>query len=130
MFYKKGLTALLQIAWRACTVALAVGLLLTLDHDAPYANTNFAWMATALSGLCTSIASSLPRTRRRGRATQLYNELIHKARAAGHPRALCEVNVMLANPASLVLHRQLSFVPIDDAVLATDNRCGIWKNRL
>ncbi|ALS93306.1 hypothetical protein [Xanthomonas oryzae] len=85
LLYREGLTALLQIAWLACTVALAVGLLLTLDHDAPYANTDFAWMATALHGLCTSIASSLPRTPRRGSATQLYNELIHKARVAGQP---------------------------------------------
>ncbi|WP_157935130.1 hypothetical protein [Xanthomonas prunicola] len=57
-----GLTISLQIAWLACTAAPAVGLLLALDQDAPYANTNVAWMASASRGSCMSIASSLPHT--------------------------------------------------------------------
>nr|WP_174856721.1 acetyltransferase [Xanthomonas vasicola] len=56
--------------------------------------------------------------RRRSSATQSDNELIHKARAAGQPQLVCEVDVVPANPASLALHWRLGFVSISDAVLA------------
>ena len=69
-------------------------------------------------------------TRRRGLATQLYDELIRDARTAGHKRLVCEVNLLPANPTSLALHRQLGFQPIGESVLESGKRVQYLEKAL
>ncbi|CAE1132694.1 GNAT family N-acetyltransferase [Xanthomonas euroxanthea] len=113
-----GLADLLQLAWHARIVAPADGLLIALDQRAVYANPNFAWMARRFARFVyidrIVIAAH---AHRRGLARQLYDELIHVARAAAQPRLVCEVNLVPPNPASLALHLQLGFRPIGNALL-------------
>ncbi|PPT75599.1 GNAT family N-acetyltransferase [Xanthomonas arboricola pv. populi] len=114
----EGLAALLQLAWHARLVAPADGLLIALDQGAAYANPNFAWMAQRFARFVyidrIVIAAH---AQGRGLARQLYDELIHTARAASQPCLVCEVNLLPPNPASLALHLQLGFLPIGDAML-------------
>ncbi|SON97879.1 hypothetical protein XFF6990_80078 [Xanthomonas citri pv. fuscans] len=66
--------------------------------------------------------------RRRDPATQPYDELIRQSRAAGQRRLVCKVNLMLANPASMALHRPLEFARCAMPCWPMASMCSVWKN--
>ncbi|WP_115572137.1 GNAT family N-acetyltransferase [Xanthomonas campestris] len=125
------LASLLQQAWHARVADPADALLIALDQHAIYTNANFAWMAARFARFVyVDRIVVAAHARRRGLATQLYDELIRDARAAGHARLVCEVNLLPANPPSLALHRQLGFQPIGEAALESGKRVQYLEKAL
>jgi predicted GNAT superfamily acetyltransferase len=113
------LAAIMDLAFYARGVeGGATAFLIALDHAAAYNNENFAWLKTARDSFVyvdrVIVAES---ARGRGIARMLYEDLFAKARAAGHVRVVCEVNVEPPNAASVAFHEALGFVPIGEATI-------------
>jgi hypothetical protein len=47
----------------------------------------------------------------------MYEDLFAKAKAAGHVRVVCEVNIDPPNEGSLAFHRSMGFVALTDVVV-------------
>ena len=116
-----GLRALLGAAFLAVAIGGVGGIeatLIAFDQDAAYASVNFLWFRGRFSRFVyvdRVITQAAARGRGHGRA--LYQSLFDKARAAGHERITCEVNLMPPNPVSDRFHAGLGFTEIDRAWL-------------
>lgn len=111
------LSALIALAFYARGVDRgATAFLIALDHTAAYNNPNFAWLKAARDSFVyvdrVIVADS---ARGKGIARLLYEDLFAKARAAGHHRVVCEVNIDPPNLASVAFHQALGFAPIGEA---------------
>ena len=105
-------------AWRkmigdsfvATCVGGAGGLLIAFDQSADYSSANFRWFRDRMQRFAyvdrIVIDAAL---QGRGIARALYEDLFAKARAVGHDRVACEVNIAPANPGSLAFHARLGF---------------------
>ncbi|MEY2927071.1 MAG: hypothetical protein RL367_1548 [Pseudomonadota bacterium] len=111
------LAALLSSAFHA--VAQADQLLITLDQDAAYDSPNFRWFKTQYARFVyIDRVIVVPQARGQGLARTLYLGLFAQARAAGHDRIVCEINLDPPNPGSLAFHDALGFVEVGRALLA------------
>ncbi len=92
-------------------------MLVSFDQDADYGSPNFQWFRGRFGRFVyvdrVVVSAGL---RGRGVARALYGAVMARARAAGHERVVCEVNVEPANEGSLRLHEGLGFRAVGDGV--------------
>jgi uncharacterized protein len=106
-----------------CFYAKGVGLgergfLLALDQDAAYDNQNFRWFLDRFERFVYIDRIILAQDARgRGLARVMYEDLFREAEAAGHVRAVCEVNIDPPNEGSLAFHRSMGFLALADVEL-------------
>ncbi len=113
-------------SFMAARVGQADALLLAFDQDATYNNPNFAWFKARFPRFVyVDRVVVAPAARGRGLARMLYLALF--ARAAGHDRVVCEINLDPPNPASDAFHAALGFEGVGSAVLPGSGKPGIGK---
>jgi predicted GNAT superfamily acetyltransferase len=94
------------------------GFLITFDQGADYDSPNFVWFEEKydvfvyVDRIVVSAAA-----RGQGIARTLYESLINMARADGHTKIVCEVNLDPPNPGSDAFHDQMGFVEVGRAHL-------------
>ena len=108
-----GLERLISQAFVAWAVPGGRALLIALDQGADYDSPNFQWFRQRFERfvyvdrvVVSSLAQGL------GIARHLYEGLFQLARAAGHDRVACEVNIDPPNPASDAFHARLGFTEV------------------
>ena len=108
---------LASASYRRCT-AQQEGLIIAFDQDADYGGESFLWFRSRYPRFFyvdRVVVGSAHRGK--GIARALYQELFAHARAAGHERVLCEVNLVPANPISDAFHAALGFREVGRGVL-------------
>jgi uncharacterized protein len=96
----------------------AEAFLLAFDQAADYDSPNFLWFRSRYERFVyVDRIVVAPEARGRGHARQLYDELLERARPAGHQRVVCEVNSDPPNPASDAFHAALGFAEVGSATL-------------
>ncbi len=96
----------------------AHGLLITFDQDAPYDGVNFQWFKARYDRFVyVDRIIVAAHTRGKGLARHYYSQLFDKARAAGHERITCEINLNPPNPGSIIFHANMGFTEIGSATL-------------
>lgn len=109
---KSGWDHLVSQAYSATAVGTD-GFQITFDQHADYDSPNFVWFQEKydvfvyVDRIVVSAAS-----RGQGIARTLYESLINMARADGHTRIVCEVNLDPPNPGSDAFHDQMGFVEV------------------
>lgn len=92
--------------------------LIALDQESGHDSPNFLWFRERFDRFVyVDRVAVAPHARGRGLAKALYDELVERARAAGHDRIVCEVNLDPPNPASHAFHVALGFDAIGSARL-------------
>jgi hypothetical protein len=113
------LRRMLGEAFRAVTIDGGGALLVAFEQSAVYDSPNFAWFKTRFARFVyVDRIVVAARSRGRGLAGALYRDLFDAARAAGHTRVVCEVNVDPPNPASDAFHERQNFAEVGRAKLA------------
>lgn len=119
--------ALLAQACWARTSGVGDALLIALDQDATYDNPNFAWLALHFARFVyIDRVVVAAHAQGRGLAGALYLELKMQARAWGHDRLVCEINLEPPNPASVAFHEKLGFGQVGLADLPHGKRVGYF----
>lgn len=117
------LQALVGAAFMAARVGEADAFLLAFDQDAAYDSPNFQWFrARGDRFVYVDRVVVAPHGRGRGLARRLYGELVARARAAGLPRIVCEVNAIPPNPSSDSFHDALGFRAVGEGRLPGGKR--------
>jgi predicted GNAT superfamily acetyltransferase len=94
------------------------GFLLALDQDAAYDNQNFHWFGRRFERFVYIDRIIVAKDARgQGLARLMYEDLFASAKAAGHVRVVCEVNIDPPNEGSLAFHRSMEFLALADVVL-------------
>ncbi len=114
---EESLAGLIKMAFYAEGVDRgATAFLIALDQGADYINPNFSWFLARYKSFVyidrIIVAGS---ARGRGLARMLYEDLFSRAKAAGHERVVCEVNLEPPNPASDAFHATMGFVEVGQA---------------
>jgi len=114
-----GLAALLAESFYARGIGCgASAILMAFEQDASYESPNFLWFCANRSSFVyidrIIVAESV---RGRGMARLLYADLAEAAKAAGHDRLVCEVNLVPPNPDSERFHTMLGFSAVGEATL-------------
>jgi uncharacterized protein len=95
------------------------GFLIAFDQDAPYSSPNFLWFKTRYDRFVyVDRIIVAEHARGRGLARAFYEGLFDRARANGHQRIVCEVNLDPPNPGSIAFHTALGFVEVGQALLS------------
>ncbi|WP_374413438.1 GNAT family N-acetyltransferase [Novosphingobium colocasiae] len=112
------LRGMIAMAFHAAATSDGSALLIAFDQSADYDSPNFMWLRERLERFVyvdrVVVAAS---ARGRGLARAFYADLFEQARAAGHDRVVCEVNLDPPNPASDAFHASLGFAEIGSATL-------------
>ena len=96
----------------------ARGFLLALDQDAAYDNFNFQWFRSRFERFVYIDRIIIAKDARgQGLARLMYEDLFAEAKAAGHDRVVCEVNIDPPNEGSLAFHRSMRFEALADVAL-------------
>ena len=112
------LQAMLAGAFMARGIGDAEALLIAFDQDAAYDGANFLWFRAQYPRFVyVDRIVTAPEARGRGHARRLYDALFEAARAAGHDRIVCEVNVQPPNAASMAFHESLGFAEVGRAAI-------------
>jgi uncharacterized protein len=126
------LVEMLDSAFHSATEAAGRdGFLIAFDQDAPYESPNFLWFKARYDRFVyVDRIIVAEHARGRGLARALYEGLFDRARAAGHERIVCEVNLDPPNPGSVAFHAALGFAEVGQAVLGNKKRvsylvCGV-----
>lgn len=123
--------ALIGEAFAATCVADAAALLITFDQTADYHSPNFKWFQARRAGFVyvdrIVVADS---HRGRGLAGHLYGDLFDRARASGHDRVVCEVNLDPPNPGSDAFHGKMGFEEVGTAELEPGGKTVRYYERL
>jgi len=105
-------------AFMARAIDQAEALLIAFDQDAAYDGANFLWFRARYPRFVyVDRIVTASEARGRGHARRLYAGLFEAARAAGHDRIVCEVNVEPPNPGSMAFHGALGFAEVGRAVI-------------
>jgi len=105
-------------SFAATCAAGAAALLIALDQDADYRSVNFKWFqARRWRFVYVDRIVVSGRNRGQGLAARLYRDLFERARAAGHDRIVCEVNLDPPNPGSDAFHARMGFAEVGRAEL-------------
>lgn len=109
---------LLSRAFHARCTEREEGLLVAFDQDADYQGESFRWFRERYERFVYVDRVVVDAAHRgKGIARALYEELFARARAAGHQRILCEVNLVPPNPISDAFHAALGFEEVGRGVL-------------
>jgi uncharacterized protein len=96
----------------------ADGFLISFDQNADYDSENFYWFKTRYDRFVyVDRIVVAAHARGRGLARSFYEALFREARAHGHERIVCEVNLDPPNPGSIAFHSALGFVEVGQDVL-------------
>jgi predicted GNAT superfamily acetyltransferase len=110
-------------AFLALRIGDADALLIAHDQDAAYDSPNFLWHRARFDRFVyVDRVVVAAHARGRGLARQLYLALFQAAKAAGHRRIVCEVNLDPPNPASDAFHAALGFVEVGRARLTARDK--------
>lgn len=105
-------------AFLATRIGAVDAFLLAFDQGADYDSPNFRWFRAGYdSFVYVDRVVVAPGARGRGLGRLLYEELFAEARASGHHRVVCEVNMDPPNPASDSFHAALGFAEVGRARL-------------
>ena len=114
----QGFRALLECAFHHRCTEHHEALLIALDQDADYSGESFHWFRSRYTRFVYVDRVAVGSEHRgKGLARALYEELFVIARAAGHERVLCEVNLVPPNPISDAFHAALGFQEVGRGVL-------------
>ncbi len=114
----EGLRDLLQTAYHARIGSDQSCFLIALDDKAAYSSPNFLWFRDRFDRFVYVDRVAVSATARgRGLARLLYADLFRRARADGHERICCEVNLNPPNLASDRFHAGLGFHQVGTATL-------------
>jgi uncharacterized protein len=95
------------------------GFLIAFDQNSDYTSINFLWFKARYDRFVyvdrVIVAEAM---RGHGLARLFYQNLFVRARAAGHARILCEINIDPPNPGSLAFHAALGFAEIEQVEIA------------
>ena len=123
--------ALVAESFTATCMAGATALLIALDQDAAYRSVNFKWFqARRRRFVYVDRIVVSERQRGQGLASLLYRDLFECARAAGHDRIVCEVNLEPPNPASDAFHEKMGFVAVGRADLQPSGKAVRYWEKL
>ena len=114
---------LIRESFYAATINEGDALIIAFDQSSCYNHTNFLWFRAHFAKerhdkfvyvdrVVTSAAA-----RGKGYARTLYMDLFEHAKAAGHDRVVCEVNLDPPNPVSDAFHATLDFSEVGRAVI-------------
>ncbi len=110
--------ALIAEAFAAICAADAGALLIIFDQNAAYHSANYRWFQARRDRFVYVDRIVVAESRRgEGLAGRLYHELFDRARAAGHDRVVCEVNLEPPNPDSDAFHTKMGFAEVGRAEL-------------
>ncbi|TKB78566.1 MAG: GNAT family N-acetyltransferase [Mesorhizobium sp.] len=112
------LSFLLGEAFYTRRIGTLEAFIMTFDQDASYDSPNFLWFRERYPRFVyvdRVVVDS--KTRGRGHARRLYEDLFEQASRAGQAIVTCEVNAEPPNPASDAFHTALGFVEVGDAVI-------------
>jgi uncharacterized protein len=99
------------------------GFLISFDQDADYASDNFRWFQDRFEEFVyVDRIIVAPSARGRGLARTFYENLFAAAKAAGHKRVTCEINIEPPNPTSMLFHRALGFIEIGQGHFAKSGK--------
>lgn len=105
-------------AFLAARIGDADALLLAFDATADYRSPNYQWFRARHDRFVyVDRVVVAPAARGHGLARALYATLFDRARVAGEPRIVCEVNAVPPNPASDAFHAALGFAPVGEGRL-------------
>lgn len=109
---------MIDTAFHATRIGNAHALMIAFDQSATYDSPNFDWFKARFDRFVyVDRLVTAPAARGRGLARTLYADLFAAARAAGHARVVCEVNLDPPNPGSDRLHAALGFAEVGIALL-------------
>jgi len=92
-----------------------VGLLIGLDHTAPYGSPNYGWFVEHLNRFAYIDRIAIDASQRgQGWGPALYRDFEQWAAAADLPRLCAEVNVVPANPRSVRFHEVYGFETLEE----------------
>ncbi len=115
---RDGLAALAGQAFLAATIGKGEAFLIALDEHADYGSPNYLWFKERYERFVYVDRIAVdPAARGKGHARALYEALFARAREAGFPCVVCEVNEEPPNPASDAFHAALGFAVVGEAVL-------------
>lgn len=116
---EQGLESLLRNAFYARGIECGLtAILIALDQNADYQNPNFQWFKQRKREFVYIDRIIVAKAARgRGLARSLYDDLVVRLKQTGHRRAVCEVNIQPANPASDAFHAAMGFLPIGEATI-------------
>jgi uncharacterized protein len=107
------------------------GYMICFDQDASYESVNFQWFQSQFARFIyvdrIVVASH---ARGKGLAKGFYSQLFKAAKADGHDRITCEINLMPPNPVSLALHRSLGFSGLAQRQLDTSKQVSYQQMML
>jgi uncharacterized protein len=96
------------------------GYLICFDQDADYDSPNFLWFKSRYAKfIYIDRVVVAPHARGRGLARSFYNDLITKARTAGHDFIFCEINSEPPNPGSAAFHTAIGFTEVGTAKISS-----------
>lgn len=92
-----------------------VGLLIGLDHEAPYHSPNYGWFVENLERFAYIDRIAIHESQRgQGWGPALYRDFELWAATTGLPQLCAEVNVVPPNPRSVRFHEIYGFEPLDE----------------
>lgn len=110
------LDRLIRISFAATAIGGGDAFLIAFDQSADYASPNFLWLRNRYDRFVyVDRVVTSPLARGKGYAKALYADLFQRAKAAGHSRIVCEVNLVPPNPASDAFHAALGFAEVGRA---------------
>ncbi len=125
------LTALLDQAFLARRIGELDAFMIAFDQSADYDSPNFLWFrARRPRFVYVDRIVVSGHARGSGLARLLYQELFHRALAAGHDTVCCEVNADPPNPASDAFHARLGFAECGAAALGNAKRVRYFERPL
>ncbi len=94
---------------------IIVGLLIGLDHEAPYGSPNYGWFVEKLDRFAYIDRIAIDESQRgRGWGPALYRDFEQWAVTTGLPQLCAEVNVVPPNPRSVRFHELYGFQRLDE----------------
>lgn len=109
-FSSEAFAELVALSFRARMTRERDAFLIALSERAPQNAPNWRWFAARFARFVYIDRIVVAKgSRKLGLGKLLYNDLTDAARAAGHTRLCCEVNIDPPNPASDIFHTRMGF---------------------
>ena len=110
-------------AFAAICVSDAAAFLITFQQNANYHSPNFKWFQERRNRFVYVDRIVVDDSQRgRGLGAHLYRVMFDRARAVGHDRIVCEVNLEPPNPGSDAFHTKMGFVEVGRTEMDPDGK--------